>query len=190
MLHFPAMRIVVCLGAALLLMLLSSCQQPDEPAAQQDRHSADLFAAADMRIHPIFTQVMDWTGDNKPDGIEALVEFTDQFGDPTKATGKIMFELFEYRYDFPDPRGHRVVNPWIGSLLTADDQRAHWSRTTGTYRFQLAYPQIVTSRSYVLTATFERQEGGRYFDQIIIEAQPTSRPSADLPKVRTRGSKH
>src|SRR4051812_4509644 len=31
-----------------------------------------LFGPVSMRLHPIFTQVKDWTGDNKPDGIEAL----------------------------------------------------------------------------------------------------------------------
>src|SRR5947209_5896892 len=126
----------------LVLLALCSCQQYEEPSPTE-KH-ADLFNATDMRIHPIFTQIMDWTGDGKPDGVEALVEFQDQFGDPTKASGKILFELFEYRYGFPDPRGKRVVNPWIASLQTADDQREHWSRTTGTYRFQLADDKVTT----------------------------------------------
>ena len=58
-----------------------------------------------MRIHPIFTQIADWTHSGKPDGIEAQLEFTDQFGDPTKASGKVLFELFSYQNDSPDRAG-------------------------------------------------------------------------------------
>ena len=58
---------------------------------------AALFAPVSMRIHPIFTQVKDWTGDDKPDGVEALLEFQDQFNDPTKAAGTVIFELYSYR---------------------------------------------------------------------------------------------
>ena len=47
-----------------------------------------MFAPVAMRVHPIFTDVKDWTGDGRADGIEALVEFEDQFGDPTKASGE------------------------------------------------------------------------------------------------------
>ena len=52
---------------------------------------AALFGPSAMRIHPIFTRLSDWTGDGVPDGIEALIELQDQFGDPTKASGTIIF---------------------------------------------------------------------------------------------------
>src|SRR6266550_8310566 len=96
----------------IILIIASSGCQGDTPFARSDADK-QLFGPVAMRLHPIFTQVKDWTGDNKPDGIEALVELQDQFGDPTKASGRLVFELFEYRPGFPDPRGKRVVNPWI-----------------------------------------------------------------------------
>lgn len=129
-----------------------------------------MFAPAAMRIHPIFTQVKDWTGDGRPDGIEALVEFTDQFGDPTKASGTVIFELFSYRSYNPDPRGERLANPWIGHIEDVSEQRLRWNRTSRTYTFELEFPQVRTDRQYVLTATFDTG-ASRFFDRIIIERQ-------------------
>ena len=59
------LAIVVTCGA------LAGCgSQPQwEPARQQQ-----LFTPTSMRIHPVFTQLRDWTGDAKPDGVDALIE--------------------------------------------------------------------------------------------------------------------
>ena len=115
-----------------------------------------------MRVHPIFTQIADWTHSGKPDGIEAQLEFTDQFGDPTKASGRVLFELFDYRKESPDPRGKRLGR-WVGSLASLDEQRERWNTTLRTYRFQLDYPAVSPSQAYVLTAIFELNGGGRFF---------------------------
>lgn len=144
-----------------------------------------LFGPVSMRLHPVFTQVRDWNGDNDPDGVEALVELQDQFGDPTKASGVVVFELYEFKPMNPDPRGMRLVGPWEGRLDSIEDQRQHWSRTSRTYTFQLAYPKISASKSYVLTASFEMIGGGRYFNRMILEGvaaqrstEPTTKPTA------------
>jgi hypothetical protein len=156
-------------ACVLALAPLIGCQ-PHEASfapAKEER----MFEAGTMRIHPVFTQVKDWTGSGQPDGIEAVVEFSDQFGDPTKASGQILFELFEYQPKNPDIRGKRVVNPWVASLSNPDEQKSHWSRPARSYTFQLAYPGVSRGRSYVLTAIFERDGGGRFFAQTLIEGQ-------------------
>jgi hypothetical protein len=135
---------------------------PDESA---------MFGPARMRIHPIFTQVKSFTGDaGKPDGIEAEVEFEDQFGDPTKAAGTIRFELYPYDRADAEPRGERI-SQWSGSLLSLDQEQLRWNRTSRTYSFQLAAPGISLTRSYVLTAVFEHEGGRRYFSRVILEGQ-------------------
>lgn len=174
----------------LAICLIAGCYQPSiEPQTPSD---TALFNANSMRIHPIFTQLKTWTGTEKPDGIEALIEFQDQFGDPTKAGGTVMFELFDYRQANPEPRGTRLANPWIGSIATLDEQRGRWNRTSRTYTFQLAYPQADPYKSYVLTALFRSNSGTRFFDRIILpgleepkhaSTQPTTQP-ADRPLVR------
>jgi hypothetical protein len=140
-----------------------------------------MFAPVAIRIHPIFTDAKDWTGDGRIDGIEALLEFEDRFGDPTKASGSVIFELFTYRRNNPDPRGDRVVNPWVGSLRTLADQQARWNRTSRTYVFQLEYPGIRQDTNYVLAATFDTGQT-RFFDQIVLQSSsrprlPTSAPT-------------
>ncbi len=128
-----------------------------------------------MDVHPIFTQIADWTHSGRPDGIEAQLEFTDQFGDPTKASGKVLFELFAYRDDSPDPRGRRMGR-WVGSLVTPDEQRERWNTTLRTYRFQLKFPGISTESSLVLTAIFEPTTGGRFFSRIILPGKIPDKP--------------
>ncbi len=140
-----------------------------------DASGQDMFAPTGMRIHPIFTQLADLNHTGKPDGIEAQLEFQDQFGDPTKAAGRVVFELFQYQQAAPDPRGKRVTGPWVGSLATLDDQHARWNTTLRTYRFQLSYPQIRTDQSYVLAATFELPDGRhRFFDKIVLLGRPAT----------------
>lgn len=144
---------------------------------------AQLFAPVSMRIHPIFTQVKDWTGDGIADGVEALLEFQDQFTDPTKAAGDVVFELYAYRPYSPDARGERLLNPWLGSLRTLRDQEARWNRTSRTYSFELEYPEIRDDRDYVLLATFDTGQT-RFFDQIVLEGRRTPRGEQRVPATR------
>jgi hypothetical protein len=134
-----------------------------------------------MRIHPIFTQIKDWTGAGVPTGVEVLLEFDDQFGDPCKASGRVIFELYEFNKFDPQRKGQRLVNPYVGDLTTLQAQRDRWNRTSRTYTFQLFYYNIPTDKNYILTAVFQGDTGGRFFDQIVLEAQPppTTRPTTE-----------
>jgi hypothetical protein len=144
-----------------------------------------MFNPASMRLHPAFTRVKNWTSppyspttsgsaSPRPDGVEVELEFNDSFGDPVKAEGRVIFELYGYRTDAADVRGPRITTPFVGSLLTPDEQRARWNRTTRTYSFRLAYPDLDPARSYVLTATFEPKAGGRFYSRIILQPTPGS----------------
>jgi hypothetical protein len=157
-----------------LMFVAAGCTPGGALNPRQPAEAQQLFSPVSMRIHPIFTQVKDWTGDGVVDGIEALLEFQDQFRDPTKAAGDVVFELYAYRPYSPDGRGERVVNPWLGSLRTLADQEARWNRTSRTYAFELEYPQIREDRDYVLVATFDTGQT-RFFDQIVIEGRRTRR---------------
>jgi hypothetical protein len=129
------------------------------------KNDAAIIGPVSIRIHPTFTQPKSWTGDDRPDGIEALLEVKDRWDEPIRATGRVMFELYAYRVGYPDPRGERLVNPWVTSLATVEEQTARWDRVSRAYKFQLAYPQVDRNRTYVLTASFET-EGGRLFDRV------------------------
>jgi hypothetical protein len=171
------MRMLLLAGAlALIFGCTQSAIQPERPDAPDP--NPNLFRPTTMRLHPIFTQVKSFTGGSTPDGIEAVLEFDDQFGDPTKAAGSVIFELFSFRDGFPDPRGNRLVQPWAASLTSSDQQQAHWRREISAYSFLLAWPSVTTNRNYVLTATYEPLTGTRLFARTIItgSSAPKSRP--------------
>jgi hypothetical protein len=159
--------IVVALVGCCGIALLASCQ-PASRLTEREHTDAPLFDPTDLRIHP-FTSVKDWTGDNRPDGVEVLLEFQDRFRDPTKAMGNALFELYDYRRNHPDPRGERLA-AWRGSLQTLEEQRTRWNRISRTYSFQLAYPAIRPDRSYVLQVWFD-QGGRRLMSQVVLEGQ-------------------
>jgi hypothetical protein len=160
-------RTLVCL----LVCLLAGC----ESGTVATGNGGEMFAPTTMRIHPIFTQLSDLNHTGKPDGIEAQLEFFDEFGDSTKASGRVLFELFDYRKDSPDPRGRRVHDPWIGSIATPEEQKASWNTTLRTYRFALPDPAISPTQNYVLTAIFEKTGGGRFpVGRSILTAQPVN----------------
>jgi hypothetical protein len=182
----PAMVVNALLAAAgLSTLLLAGCTRTEPlPPPARSVAPASLLMPESMRIHPTFTRVTDGVAPGTARGIEAELEFADSQQEPVKAEGRVFFELFAYRRDAPDPRGARVINPWVGSLTTDAEQRARWNRTTRTYTFRLNYPEIRTDKFYVLTATFEPVAGKRLFNRLILvpaekpkdKAKPTSLP--------------
>jgi hypothetical protein len=148
-----------------VLLILGCVSCEENRPLDMGKNAPSIIGPVSVRIHPTFTQVKSWTGDKKPDGIEALLEVRDRWDEPIRATGKVIFELFEYRKGYPDPRGNRLVNPWVVSLETIDDQTARWDRVSRAYKFQLAYPQVRPKHPYILTASFETA-GGRLFDRL------------------------
>ncbi|MBC7783668.1 MAG: hypothetical protein H7144_07490 [Burkholderiales bacterium] len=156
------------LASLLSVVVLAGCSSDTAPSTTRTPVDAALFGPASMRLHPVFTQVHDWTGDGQADGVEAVIELQDQFGDPTKAAGRVIFELYTYRQLNPDPRGQRVAAPWDGRLDSMEDQRARWNRVNRAYIFQLALDTVRKDQDYVLAATFELAGGGRYFSTLIL----------------------
>jgi hypothetical protein len=182
---FPGFAVVV--SVLMFGSMVCGCHE-DPPPVTANSTDATLFGPKTMRLHPIFTQVKDWTGDNIPDGIEALVELQDQFGDPSKASGHIIIDLYDYKKYDPQRKGLWLAE-WQADLSTLAAQRDYWNRTSRTYGFQLAFPQITLDKNYVLTAEFQESNGQRLFDQLVVEAQikPEKRAAPDfgMPPIPT-----
>jgi len=157
----------LCLAVCALAM--SGCETSPMPAGDA------AFVPVELKLHPVFTRPADWTGDGRLDGVEVLAELRDQFGDPSKGVGTFVFEIYSYRTDSPDPRGDRLVNPWIGAVDTVVSQRERWSRTSRGYSFLLTWPKVSLQGTYVLTASFSSGNERRLFDQIVIGPQPAGR---------------
>jgi hypothetical protein len=168
-----------------LVALTAGCRQDVSLPEQTSEGETELFDPAVMRIHPVFTQIKDFGTDGKPDGVEALLEFQDQFSDPTKASGVVLFELFEYRRAQPDPRGRRLAL-WSTTVTSLQEQRQRWNRTSRTYTFQLDCQDLRPDSNYVLTATFQSSTGIRFFDRTILRATaPSDEPASTQPSPRS-----
>lgn len=171
------------------------CEGPSpHPRSQLDQK---MFGPVSIRLHPTFTQVQDLSHDGKADGIEATLEVEDQFDEPTRSTGRLMFELYQYRKDSPQVRGVRIGGPWITELDTKAQQQDHWNAALRAYTFQLHYPQIAKNRYYVLTAqmdlnaqTSTTKPAGRLFDQLIIEPQNEEGVHVRHPSAPSRAPGH
>jgi hypothetical protein len=156
--------------AVVFLLLLGGCQTTQDVPTPRTAEEEQLFGPVSMKLDT-FSKVKDWDGTGIPQGVEALIEFDDRFGDRTKAAGTIIFELYDYRPYWPDPRGARLANPWTASLTSYDEQKAHWEAASGAYMFRLAYDHTAWNHNYVLTATFQSADGTRFFSQIVLPGQ-------------------
>jgi hypothetical protein len=167
---------------AVLVILLVGCSSQTLPQPRTEEENR-LFGPVTMKLDT-FSKVKDWSNSGKPAGVEALVEFDDRFGDRTKAAGTILFELYDYRPYWPDPRGGRMANPWTASLSSYELQKAHWDPASGAYVFRLACDGLLWNHNYVLTAMFESTPGNRFFSQIVLRAQTENRvePTTDQSK--------
>jgi hypothetical protein len=149
---------------SMLFVLLAGCQ----PAAPRTASEQLMFGAAYMRIHPTFTHLVSSSDEAGINGVDAVVEFQDQFGEPTRSAGALLFELYVYRPSDPNIRGVRLAH-WQASLNSKDDQINHWNPAVRGYSFELEYDTIDSDRSYVLTAEVNRPGGGRFFSQLVLE---------------------
>ena len=100
-----------------------------------------MFAPVAMRIHPIFTQIKDWTNDNRPDGIEALIEFEDQFGDETKAAERSSSSCTVIASTSLIPAATVSATRGSARSIPRTSSGARWNRTSRTYTFELEYPR-------------------------------------------------
>ncbi len=173
---------------AVLMFVGLGCSSGSAPQAGRTPAETTFFAASAMHASPVFTKVADFDGDGQPDGIEAVVEITDRFGDPTKAAGRFLFQIYSMKPYNPDARGERIAGPFEGRVDTAQDQRNRWSRVNRSYIFQLQFPNAAVSADYVLETMFETPDGRRLTDQLVLEGDhekptpttgPTPLPTSD-----------
>ena len=170
----------------LVATLLAGCARDVPPTS--DAAEDQLFIAREAKLHPVFTKVADFNADGRVDGIDALVELHDQFGDTTKGAGTFTFELFGYKAGQPDPRGERLSDPWQVPVITEAEQRERWSRASRCYTFRLEAPQVSRAKSYVLALTYAPADGNpRSFDRIVLAGVENAPASPNNPSVDTSG---
>lgn len=94
-----------------------------------------MLLPAKVKIQP-FTQVTSFDDDGIPDGLEVLIQPTDQLGDPVKVAGRFTFELWSYRAATAARKGQQLQF-WEVLLDSNRDQQRYWDRTSQMYVFNL-----------------------------------------------------
>lgn len=158
---------------ALSLACVSGCRRGqlratgEEPTAEE---MVGYYSPRSIKLLP-FTKPRSFDNDLIPDGIGVSLQTLDAAGDPVKAYGTFLFELYHYRPASQDHRG-KLIQTWTQPVRDLKDQERFWEKVTDTYEFQLSWEgnPIPTQKKFVLAASFEPGPGGdRLFDEIEFE---------------------
>lgn len=156
----------------IVLVVPFACATPRNPVAREA-----AFGPAELRINQTFTRMRDTNGDDTPDRVEANIELIDAYGDATKGSGIVSFDLFEYATGGTDVQGPRVGSPQLYDLGTSEQQSEHWQSVVRTYRFRLPWTELDGEQRYVLSAVYRpsanetetgEQSQRRLYDRLIV----------------------
>lgn len=165
-------RSMVLTGLGLALTAGASCMRGeirDTGEGPTREQLVEYYSPAQIQILP-FTKVRSFDDDVVPDGLAVSLRPLDGAGDPVKAYGSFLFELYAYQPATADHRGKRLQR-WTQSIRTPEDQRTFWERVTSTYEFQLSWEgnPLPNNKKYLLTASFEAPGAKRLFDEYEFE---------------------
>lgn len=127
------------------------------------------YSPRSLKILP-FTKPRSFDSDAVPDGIGVSLRTLDGAGDPVKAYGTFMFELYAYRPAIGTHKGP-LIRSWTQPVVNIDQQKQFWERVTTTYEFQLSWEgqPLAPQQKYVLVATFQSPGSERLFDEYTFE---------------------
>ncbi len=156
----------------LSLAIIASCSRgeiSDSGEGPTKEQLVEYYSPASIQLLP-FTKVRSFDDDIVPDGLAVSLRPLDGAGDPVKAYGSFLFELYAFRPATASHRGERLQS-WTQTIRTPDDQRTFWERVTSTYEFQLSWEgnPLPNNQKYVLSASFEAPGAERLFDDYEFE---------------------
>ena len=152
------------------LLLPAGCIIPVHVDDAATRQQLSLLMPAAVSIVGPFTRFRSFDDDNRPDGIELLLQPVNAFGDPVNIAGTVIVELYEFRQAAGDNKGAKL-SQWDIALMSERDQRMHWNRTTSMYEFQLQFRPAAPppTRKYVLQVTYNTPLKEHMVDQYVLE---------------------
>ncbi|HPF41609.1 MAG TPA: hypothetical protein P5081_16570 [Phycisphaerae bacterium] len=165
-------RLTLLMGVAWGLASNAACGRgeiSDTGEGPTKEQLVEYYSPATIQILP-FTKVRSFDDDIVPDGLAVSLRPLDGAGDPVKAYGSFLFELYAFRPATATHRGERLQS-WTQTIRTPEDQRTFWERVTSTYEFQLAWEgnPLPNNQKYLLSASFEAPGAERLFDEYEFE---------------------
>ena len=161
--------VLLCGGA---VALGAGCERGRVSEASDGPSTEELvsyYSPQSIKILP-FTKPRSFDEDAIPDGLGVSVRTLDAAGDPVKAYGTFIFELYAYKPGTSDHRGP-LLHTWTQPITSPKDQKQYWERVTTTYEFQLSWEgqPIEPQKKYILTATLQAPGAKRLFDEYEFE---------------------
>lgn len=158
--------------AVALALSVPACQRGEIGQTSDGPSTEELIAfysPRSIKIQP-FTKPRSFDSDAVPDGIAVSLRTLDAAGDPVKAYGVFIFELYAYRSALGDRKG-QLIQSWTQPVLNTRDQKQFWERITSSYEFQLSWEgrPIAPQQKYILVASFQAPGSERLFDQYEFE---------------------
>lgn len=162
----------LCLMVAASLSIGSQCHRggiqegDDAPTAEE---LVSYYSPRTIKVLP-FTKPRSFDEDIIPDGIGVSLRPLDAAGDPVKAYGEFLFELYAYRPAISHHRGDRL-QIWTQPVLNADAQKQFWDGMTNAYEFQLSWEgkPLSPDNKYILVASFQAPGSERLEDEYEFE---------------------
>jgi len=153
--------------APLLLYPVGGCQRGEITAAEGDPTAEELIAFYRPRQIRIleFSKPASFDNDAIPDGIAVWIHALDGAGNPGRAYGTFLFELYSYRPASQDHKGE-LLQQWSESIHSIEDQKLFWDRFSDGYEFQLLWEGVAIppQQRYILTASYQAPGAERLFD--------------------------
>ena len=164
------------------LAALSSCTASRSGFEDGDtRKMVELLMPQRIEIVEAFTAFQSFDDDDIPDGIELLLQAHDAYGDSVKIAGGLRIELYSHQPASADPKGRRLLDPWVVTLDDEKDQRRYWNMVTGMYEIPLEFPAgSVTAAEgsggqFVLAVTYNTPLDTHLTDEVVLPAPPNLR---------------
>lgn len=168
---FTPRRVAIC-SFLILASCMTACQRGrigEEGDAPSVEDLVSFYSPRSIKVLP-FTKPRSFDDDAIPDGIGVSLRPLDQAGDPVKAYGTFLFELYAFQNAIGGHKGE-LLQTWNQPILSAADQKQFWERVTSTYEFQLSWEgkPLPPQMKYILVASFESPGSDRLFDEYHFE---------------------
>jgi hypothetical protein len=187
--RFQASLFVLPIG----LVLLGACGRGEIGPSAEGPTAQDLvkyYSPASIKILP-FTKPRSFDNDAIPDGVGVSLRTLDSAGDPVKAYGTFIFELYGYKQGIGNHRGE-LVQTWTQPVNSLKDQKKFWERVTSTYEFQLSWEgkPISPDHRFIIVASFQAPGSDRLFDEFEFEFRANREEFVNRagPKTQTEGT--
>lgn len=149
-----AWRVLVCSLAPWTAIGCHTAAPGIDPSRPQQTAFMKMMSPRGIEVQRYLTRPVRYEGAGPADAVEVILAATDQVGDPMKAVGTFLFELYTTRPASADPTGKRI-GLWSVAVDSPETMERFWDKAVRYFRFPLKLdePELPPG-DYILKVTF------------------------------------